>query len=133
MAQGSVIVEALLTRVVGPRRPLPRGEGWPEIPSSVTLREGRLVPALGGLLARLGGPAAAVALRRTIVTYPGVTLSPELLRHELAHVRQWQEDRWFPLRYALETLRAGYRDNRYEREARGAERSHTIPPGERFP
>ena len=68
----------------------------------------------------------AVALGRSIVVHPGVPLTPRLLAHELAHVRQWEADPLFPIRYALETLRHGYRNNRYEKEAREAEAS---PPG----
>lgn len=99
-----------------------------ELPEGVVFREGSLVPAIGGLLARMEAPAAAVTLRRTIVVNPGVRLSRRLLAHELAHVRQWEEDPLFPVRYTLETLRNGYRENRYEREAREAEPSPTQHP-----
>jgi hypothetical protein len=107
--------------VLGRRIPPPRHLDPALVPPTVTLREGRLLPALGGFFARLGGPAAAVTLRHTIVMHPGVPLTRRLLAHELAHVRQWDEDPLFPLRYTLETLRRGYRDNRYERQAREAE------------
>lgn len=87
-----------------------------------------MVPALGGWLSRLGGPAAAVALRRTIVVHPDVPLTPRLLAHEIEHVRQWEEDLLFPLRYTLETLRRGYANNRYECQARAAEASPKCSP-----
>ena len=45
---------------------------------------------------------------------------PELLEHELEHVRQWKADPLFPLRYTLATLRHGYYDNPYEVQARAA-------------
>jgi hypothetical protein len=102
-----------------------------DLPSRVVLRQGRLLPWLGGLLARLGEPAAAVTLGRTIVVNPGVRLSRSLLVHELAHVRQWERDALFPIRYSLATLRHGYHDNPYEVEARqqaAAATPHT--PGE---
>jgi hypothetical protein len=48
------------------------------------------------------------------------------LGHELVHVDQWRAHGWrFPIAYATESLRARrrgrhwYRDNRFEREARG--------------
>ena len=91
------------------------------VPEGVVFREGALIPRIGGVLGKMGGPAAAVTLGRTIVVHPGVRLSRRLLVHELAHVRQWEEDRLFPVRYTLESLRRGYRDNRYEVEAREAE------------
>jgi hypothetical protein len=53
-----------------------------------------------------------------------------LLAHEMAHVRQWRADPLFPVRYALATLRHGYRDNPYEVEARAVASaiSGTQPP-----
>lgn len=95
------------------------------VPEGVVLRRGRLVPRLGGLLARMRRPAAAVTLGRTIVVHPDVELTPSLLAHELAHVRQWQADPLFPLRYTWQTLRHGYRNNAYEREAREAATSNS--------
>lgn len=89
-----------------------------QLPDGVTLRSGRLIPWIGGLLGRMGESAAAVTLRRTIVVNPDVRLSPSLLEHELTHVRQWQQDALFPLRYTAATLRHGYRNNPYEVEAR---------------
>lgn len=115
-------VRALLDAVLGPVVPPPPGVDPRAVPPGVTFRRGRWVPALGGVLGRMRGPAAAVTLRRTIVVDPGVArMSARLLAHELAHVRQWEADALFPLKYALESLRRGYRDNRYEREARAAE------------
>lgn len=96
------------------------------LPPGVRVRQGRWIPRLGGILGRMHGPAAAVTLRRTIVVHPSVRLTPRLLAHELAHVRQWAEDPWFPLRYTAESLRHGYLQNRYEREAREAEASPNL-------
>jgi hypothetical protein len=93
------------------------------VPPGVNVRVGRLLPALGGFFARMGGSAAAVTLRRTIVVHPDVRLTRRLLAHEVAHVRQWDEDRFFPLRYTVETIRRGYRQNRYEQQARDAEKA----------
>lgn len=114
-------LEMLLRPVLG-RRVEPPPEVAPDVPGGVTFREGRLVPAIGGVLGKMKGPAAAVTLGHTIIVHPDARLSRRLLVHELTHVRQWEEDRLFPLRYALESLRRGYRNNRYELEAREAER-----------
>jgi hypothetical protein len=115
------MISRIADLVLGPRMSPP-----PEVPASlvppgVVLRRGRLVPALGGFFARMRGPAAAVTLGRTIVVHPRVRLTRRLLAHELAHVRQWDEDLLFPLRYTVETMRHGYQENRYERQARDSE------------
>lgn len=117
------LVERVLAPVFGRRIALPAGIPPESLPRRVTLREGRLIPAIGGVLGRMGGPAAAVTLGRTIIVNPGVRLSPDLLVHELTHVRQWESDPLFPVRYTLESLRRGYWNNRYEVEARDAEKS----------
>jgi hypothetical protein len=91
-------------------------------PQDVVVRAGRLVPLIGGRLSGHTGPAAAVTLGRTIIVHPDCRLTDRLLRHELAHVRQWQRQPvTFPVRYAWQHLKHGYRDNPYEVEARAAE------------
>jgi hypothetical protein len=115
-------------RHIPPPADLPEGA----VPDGVVLREGRLVPRIGGLLARMGAPAAAVTLGRTIVVNPGSRLSASLLVHELTHVRQWRADALFPLRYTLATLRHGYVNNPYEVEARLAAASAETPSSERI-
>lgn len=122
------LLERARTLVLGRRIPPPPSLPAELLPAGVVLREGRLIPWIGGLLARMGAPAAAVTLRRTIVLSPGARLTPSLLAHELTHVRQWGEDPLFPLRYTLATLRHGYLANPYEREAREVASSLTLPP-----
>lgn len=117
------LVERVVERVLGPRVEPPPEIPRDELPEGVVFRRGALVPALGGVLGRMRRPAAAVTLGRTIVLNPRTRLSRRLLAHELAHVRQWEADRLFPVRYTLETLRRGYRANRYEVEARAAEKA----------
>jgi hypothetical protein len=112
------MIEWLVTRVLGFRMSPPPDVPPDSLPRDVTLRSGGLVPWIGGRLAGMRGPAAAVTLRRTIVVGPGVRLTPALLRHELAHVEQWRRDRLFPIRYAAANLRYGYDRNPYEIEAR---------------
>ncbi len=119
----------LLDSVLGPVAPPPHHLAGSLVPPGVTFREGRLVPAIGGVLGKMKGPATAVTLGRTIVLNPGEELSPRLLVHELTHVRQWDEDPLFPLKYALQSLRHGYLQNRYEVEARAeAERAFPRTP-----
>lgn len=92
------------------------------LPPGVAVRRAQWLPALGGALARMGAPAAAVTLGRTIVVHPEVPLTPRLLRHELAHVKQWQANPFaFPVRYVWYSIRYGYNDNPFEVEARQAE------------
>jgi len=124
-------MERLLRLLLGDRMELPTELAGEILPRGVTVRRGRLVPALGGILIRLRGPAAAVTLRRTIVVGPGIRLTPALLAHELTHVRQWRSEPFFPLRYCLATLRHGYLNNPYEIEARAVAAASTSasPPG----
>lgn len=111
------VLRAFLREEVEPAVPLPAG---------VSIRKGRLIPAIAGRLAGMGGPAAAVTLGRTIVLQPAVRPTERLLRHELAHVRQWSERPVaFPLLYVLRHLRFGYTDNPYEVEARAEEQDRT--------
>lgn len=92
------------------------------LPGRVALRSSRVVPVLGGFLCGMGGPAAAVTLGRTILVHPGVAVTARLVRHELAHVAQWERHPLtFPIRYIRAHIRHGYLDNPYEREARAAE------------
>lgn len=92
------------------------------VPSDVHVRYGRLVTAIGGWFAGMDRHASAVTLGRTIVLHPEATASARLMRHELAHVRQWKRNPvTFPLRYVWNHLRYGYRRNPYEIEAREAE------------
>lgn len=108
--------ELLLGARVDPPPELAAGK----VPDGVVLRRGGLVPRVAGVLARMGGPAAAVTLRRTIVLSPRARLTGALLAHELVHVKQWADDPLFPLRYIMATLRYGYWRNPYEIEARAA-------------
>ena len=129
---------SLLARATGLLlgRPITLPRDLPEslIPPGVVLREGRLVPWIGGLLGKMPASAAAVTLGRTIVVDPGTRLTKQLLVHELTHVRQWREDPLFPIRYTLASLRHGYWNNPYEVEARRAAAASAVTlPSERLP
>jgi hypothetical protein len=92
------------------------------VPPGVAVRQGRLITAIGGRLAGMRRPAAAVTLGRVILVHQEVRVTARLLRHELAHVRQWAaRPLAFPLLYTWNHLRFGYRNNPYEVEARAAE------------
>ena len=127
------LMERARSRVLGERMEPPPELPPAALPAGVTLRRGGWIPRLGGLLARMHGPAAAVTLGRTIVVGPRARLTPALLAHELVHVRQWREDTLFPLRYTLATLRHGYWNNPYEVEAREAVASTARTPSAEDP
>ena len=94
------------------------------LPDGVAVVRGRWLPALAGLLSGMRGSATATTLGDTIVVHPSVELTERLIRHELAHVRQWRSRPLaFPLLYVWNHLRFGYRANPYEVEARRAEDS----------
>ena len=97
-----------------------------ELPAELTRRHPELLEArwrVGGLPPRVGGlflarsTVAGITLWNTVFLAPGTLLSPELLLHELGHVRQFGSSWTFPLRYLWEGARRGYSANRYEREA----------------
>jgi hypothetical protein len=69
--------------------------------------------------------ARAQVWGRTILIRRGVSLTEELLAHELAHVRQWQKlgRRGFLWLYACHLIRSGYCNHPLELEARAAEHS----------
>ncbi len=89
---------------------------FPEL-ADARFRAGGLLPLIGGWPLGLRS-VAAVTVRRTVFLAPGVALHPELLLHELRHVHQFGASRAFPLSYIWECVRRGYRDNRYEIDAR---------------
>ncbi len=94
----------------------------------------------GGLALRVGGwclgasTVAGITLWRTVFLAERAGTPEQLLLHELAHVRQFGRVRGFPVRYCWESLRRGYRRNRFELEADAfadrlvAERAAGRPP-----
>jgi hypothetical protein len=58
--------------------------------------------------------------------------NPDLLLHEYFHViRQWGPGRLTRWRYLMESMRCGYWENRYEREAREFA-AQTVEPYRRY-
>jgi hypothetical protein len=92
---------------------------------------------VGGLPPRVGGwclgqrTVAGITLGRRIWLAPGVRPRPDLLLHEICHVRQFGRGRTFPVRYVWESLRRGYHQNRFEVEADAFARAVLAerPPG----
>jgi hypothetical protein len=101
--------------------------GRPErLPAALLARYPELAEARwrrGGLPLRVGGwclgqsTVSGITLWRTVFLNRRVGAPEHLLLHELAHVHQFARVRGFPVRYCLESLRRGYRQNRFEREA----------------
>jgi hypothetical protein len=124
------VVRRALGAIVGHRMTLPPAllGRYPELAEARWRR--------GGLPVRVGGwclgraTVAGITLGRTIWLAPTASLSPELLLHELRHVHQFASDRTFPLRYVWRSLRHGYAQNPYERDARqfAASRVTGSPP-----
>ena len=61
---------------------------------------------------------SAITLGRTVWLSELAYASEELLLHEFCHVKQFDTVPAFPVRYLWESLRRGYRANRFEVEAR---------------
>ena len=124
------VASAVWRALLGAPMPLPASlrERYPELAEARWRR--------GGLPVRIGGwclgraTVSGITLGRTVWLAPGVSLAPELLLHELRHVHQFAEDRAFPLRYVLGSLRHGYLRNPYEADARqfAASRVDGVPP-----
>lgn len=116
MAKGAVsLIARIADRVLGQR--VPDTELPYPVPPGVVIRLNRLIPAIGGVF--MGGRkrAGAVTLGRTILFDADRPIAPDLIVHELVHVRQWNDDPLFPLKYCGQWLRHGYRQNPYEVEA----------------
>jgi len=116
VAKGAVsLIARIADRVLGQR--VPDTELPYPVPPGVVIRLNRLIPAIGGVF--MGGRkrAGAVTLGRTILFDADRPIAPDLIVHELVHVRQWNDDPLFPLKYCGQWLRHGYRQNPYEVEA----------------
>jgi hypothetical protein len=61
---------------------------------------------------------SGITLWRTVWLAGDASWEPALLLHELRHVDQFEATRVFPIRYVWESMRRGYRANRFEVDAR---------------
>jgi hypothetical protein len=97
--------------------------------AGIRIRRGGILPRVSGWLIGRSS-VAAVTLWRTVWLAAREPVSEELLLHEFCHVAQFQADRLFPFRYAVETLRRGYGANRFEQAARTYARAavRAAPP-----
>jgi len=77
----------------------------------------------GGIFVRIGGwclgipSVAGITLGQTVWLAPNAELDASLLLHEIRHVQQFASVPWFAFRYVCESLRRGYRRNRFEIDA----------------
>lgn len=120
---------SFVAALIGVPHELPRllADSFPEL-LGVRWRLGGLPPRIGGwCLGRR--TVSAITFRRTVFLAPGARVSAELLLHELAHVRQFEESLAFPVRYLWESIRRGYYMNRFEVDARtfAADRVKRVP------
>ena len=109
---------ALLAPLIGRPARLPASllARYPEL-AVARVRRGGLPPRVGGwCLGRR--TVSGITLWRTIWLAPEAPPAAELLLHELRHVQQFQAHATFPLRYLWESVRRGYRHNRFEVDAR---------------
>jgi hypothetical protein len=76
---------------------------------------------------KLQSQQAAIVIGKTIHLYntseKQFLLNERWLKHELCHVKQFQENGYliFIAKYLWESIKHGYRNNKYEVEARDAE------------
>jgi hypothetical protein len=112
------MIERARAAIVGRPASLPveLAREWPEL-REARYRRGGLPPRIGGWC--LGArTVAAITLRRTVWLADAPVWDVALLLHELRHVHQFAATRGFPLRYVWESMRRGYRANRFEVDAR---------------
>ncbi len=87
---------------------------------------------------KLKARSVAIVIGKTIHLYNAdrqeLLNNPRWLRHELAHVRQFQQHGFllFIGKYLWESIWKGYHNNKYEVEARAAEQDATIGEGIRI-
>lgn len=94
-------------------------------PDSIRIKENSILAKIAAKILRTRN--MAVVLGKTIHLHNASSeqfrSDRKWLAHELCHIRQFEKyGFWnFLLRYLFESIRNGYRNNRYEAEARNAE------------
>ncbi|WP_240410086.1 DUF4157 domain-containing protein [Flavisolibacter nicotianae] len=102
----------------------------------IRIREGTLVARLAAR--KLNAKSVAIVVGQTIhlwnVRRDDFLQCPSWVRHEVEHVRQFRRYGFlrFTVLYLWESLRRGYRNNRFEAEARAAENALPDPAGIEF-
>ena len=94
---------------------------------------------VAGLAARkLKARSVAIVIGKTIhlhnATRGEFLVNQRWVRHEIRHIRQFQEHGFisFLVKYLWETVNHGYRNNKYEVEARAAEKDEHVLEGVQF-
>jgi hypothetical protein len=111
------MIRRLTRELIGQRLQLPAED----VAAHPVLGEGRW--RVGGLPLRIGGwflgqkTVAGITLGSTVFLAESTAPSVRLLLHEMGHVKQFQRDKSFPMRYLWESLHRGYAHNQYEAEA----------------
>jgi hypothetical protein len=91
----------------------------------IEIREDSIIARIAA--AKLGSKQVAIVIGNTIHLYntrkSDFLANRRWVRHELAHVRQFQHHGFIPFifKYLLESIKKGYYKNKYEAEAREAE------------
>lgn len=71
------------------------------------------------IAAMLPGDLTAITIGQTCYVKRGARLSDETVAEEQAHAQQWKKYGWiFPVLYLWELMRHGYKNNKYEIEAK---------------
>jgi hypothetical protein len=96
------------------------------------IRENSLIAKIAAL--KLGTSSVAIVVGKTIYLHntskDSFLANPRWVKHELAHIKQFAQYGFFGFisSYLWESIRHGYTNNKYEKEARAAEED-TLPPG----
>ena len=99
-------------------------------PVIVLIKEKALVARIACKV--IGGKSVAIVFGRTIclhnTTARQFITNTHWLRHELEHVLQYERHGYFGFicRYLWESMRSGYYNNKFEKEARGAEHDTVL-------
>ena len=94
--------------------------------TSFRIKENSLIARLAAK--KLRKPNMAIVIGKTIhlfgSTKENFLSNPTWVKHELQHVQQFREHGFFPFifKYLWESMRKGYYNNKYEAEAREAEK-----------
>ncbi len=99
---------------------------------TVQIKENTLIARIAAFNLGASKKGAAIVFGKTIylhkVTKDQIMKNIPYLRHEVAHVLQWQREGYvvFLLKYLWYSVRFGYRQNPFEVEARAAQTDKEI-------
>jgi len=81
---------------------------------------------------KLGSKQVAIVIGKTILLHntskAEFLLNTRWMRHEAAHLHQFKQYGFFSflIKYVFESLKSGYQNNKYEIEARAAEKDEAV-------